>query len=795
MSTLENDEPTTQRATSQQAGTVPATPSSVPRHAEGTTEQSETQTTTEAKQPVTIATTETSKEALKEEAPSATTADKPAVANNLPASTPATSATPSPAIHAATNEQNQPANTIQQPAKTKAEAQPAPLPPMDIDDLLTLKIASDPQISPDGRYILYSVLSCTADSNATASTIWLVDANDNKAEPQQLTAGIYHDTQPRWSPDGQIIAFLSDRTGTAQLYTLSRQGGEARCITTLPQGVTEYSWHPAGQAFLVHSAWKPQDEIQSSTNTVQAAATMTASKAHNANIYKVYTHLNARWDGEGERYDRHQQLWLVPLTGKPQRLTSEPVDLVQSCWSPDGQEIVCCANRRTDPDLSVSMALWILTLATGKLRRLTPEEGLAQMPCWSPDGQQIAYLYTPDQTEASNITPWIVNAHGESNPHLAVPGADAYTSQAWIIDELRSEYLSRPLWYPDSRALLLPFQEHGQLHLYRLDLAQQTMQRLTQGNGRYISPQLSRNGQRIAMVRADWFTPGDIWYMDNNSQRPLKLTKINDPILQSHRLTRPQRIHWQSFDGQQIEGFLYLPEQARAQKVPLILAPHGGPSLAWGDSYVHEFQVLAGRGIAVLAPNPRGSAGYGEEFSRSVLNDWGGADFKDLMAGLDYVIANEPVDPQRLGISGMSYGGYMTNWAISQDQRFKAAVSRNGISSLPSATLLSDQTIWFTLSMNETSQPEQRSALTFVDQIHTPLLLLHGENDLRCPTSESYQLFIALRKRKQPVELVTYPGASHLMDWPDVGTPYQRIDRLHRTIQWFERFLIPTQQH
>jgi Dipeptidyl aminopeptidases/acylaminoacyl-peptidases len=795
MSTLENEEPTVQRATSIQSGTGPATSSATPQPAAGNNEQNKNQTATEAEQHVNIANEDASKEAIKEEVASSTMVDKPVADTNLVTPAPAVSATPSPAIHTTTNEQHQPANTIQQVAKANTEVQPAALPPMTIDDLLTLKIASDPQISPDGRFIIYSILSCATDSNTTASTIWLVDANDNKAEPHQLSTGTHHDTQPRWSPDGQTIAFLSDRTGTTQLYTLSRQGGEARCITTLPQGVTEYSWHPAGQTFLVHSAWKPQDEKQQSINTVQTAATTTTGNVHNANIYKVYTHLNARWDGEGERYDRHQQLWLVPLTGKPQRLTSEPVDLVQSCWSPDGQEIVCCANRRTDPDLSVSMALWVLTLATGKLRRLTPEDGLAQMPSWSPDGQQIAYLYTSDQTEASNITPWIVNVHGESNPHLAVPGADAYTSQAWIIDELRSEYLSRPLWYPDSRALLLPFQEHGQLHLYRLDLAQQKMQRLTQGNGRYISPQLSKNGQRITMVRADWFTPGDIWYMDNNSQRPLKLTKINDPILQSHHLTRPQRIHWQSFDGQQIEGFLYLPELTSSQKIPLILAPHGGPSLAWGDSYVHEFQVLAGRGIAVLAPNPRGSAGYGEEFSRSVLNDWGGADFKDLMAGLDYVIANEPIDPQRLGISGMSYGGYMTNWAISQDQRFKAAVSRNGISSLPSATLLSDQTIWFTLSMNETSQPEQRSALTFVDKIHTPLLLLHGENDLRCPTSESYQLFIALRKRKQPAELVTYPGASHLMDWPDVGTPYQRIDRLHRTIQWFERFLISAQQN
>jgi dipeptidyl aminopeptidase/acylaminoacyl peptidase len=229
-------------------------------------------------------------------------------------------------------------------------------------------------------------------------------------------------------------------------------------------------------------------------------------------------------------------------------------------------------------------------------------------------------------------------------------------------------------------------------------------------------------------------------------------------------------------------------------KVPLILEVHGGPTLAWGDSYVHEFQVLAGKGYAVLAANPRGSIGYGEEFTRKILNDWGGDDFRDLMAGIDHVITTEPVDENRLGIGGLSYGGYMTNWAITQTNRFKAAVSRNGISFLPSASALSDQTIWFDLGMggdNRDADTLRRScsALTFANNIATPLLLLHAENDLRCPFSESLQLFVALRKRKQMVELVRYPRASHLIDWPEYGTPHQRVDRLRRTLAWFGRFV------
>lgn len=658
--------------------------------------------------------------------------------------------------------------------KTAETLQPA-LPYMSVDDLLALQIASDPQISPDGSLIAFTVLQCNADKNTTSSAIWLIsNTTDKNTPPRQITSGEYHDTLPRWSPDGRTLAFISDRTGTAQIFLLPLNGGEARQLSSLAQGVSEYSWRPDGAVILAHSAWKPGDD---------------EDRNDTSNTATIYTRLDAHWDGDGYKQGRHQQLWLLPLEGNAIRLTSEPVDLVQSCWSPDGNEIAFCANRRPDPDLSVSQALWVLTVATGQLRRLTPEEGLAQMPSWSPDGQTIAYLYTADQTEAGNIVPWIVSAQGDGNAHPAVSGAEELTCQAWIIDELRDEYLARPQWYPDSKVLLVPTQERGQLHLRRLDLARNTVTPLTSGNGRYISAQISKNGQSIALVRADWFTPGDIWSMDSSGKNLRKLTKVNDTFLRGRQLIRPRRITWQGADGLEIEGFLYLPPLAEQAKAPLIVAPHGGPSLAWGDAYMHEFQVLAGQGYAVLAPNIRGSAGYGEEFCRKILNDWGGKDFHDLMAGVAHVIANEPIDEKRIGIGGLSYGGYMTNWAITQTDLFKAAVSTNGISSITTAALLSDQTIWFNLSMPDTSLQQQRSPLAFADAITTPLLLLHAESDLRCPVSESVQLFVALRKRKQKVELVRYPSTSHLMDWPGVGTPQQRVDRLRRTVEWFRHFV------
>ncbi len=502
-------------------------------------------------------------------------------------------------------------------------------PSIDVDDLLTLKIVSDPQISSDGAFIAYTVQS-NENSNTTSSAIWLIHSQDSKTQtPRQLTSTgtqKYHDSAPRWSPDGQFLAFLSDRSGTAQIHLLPLAGGETQQVSNLKQNITEYSWRPDGKALLAHSAWKAIDDLtQPDTSAVSVE----------------YTRLDEQFDGLGYKQGRHQQLWLITLDGTSSRLTSEQVDLIQSCWSPDGSEIAFCANRRPDPDLSVSMALWVLSLSTGQMRRLTPEEGLALMPCWSPDGQTIAYYYSQDQTETSNISPWIVNVHDSSAPHLAITSAVNFTCLEMIVDELHFSMIGRPSWFPDSKSLLCTVQERGQIHLYRLDIEHDQAMNLTSGNGCYINPQLSKDGQIITMVRTDWFTPGDIWRMDHNGENRHKLTGVNDTFLRSHQLVRPKRLRWQSFDGLEIDAWLYLPSMQPGVKAPLILEIHGGPSLAWGDSYVHEFQVLAGKGYAVLAANPRGSAGYGEDFCKRNLKDWGGNDFRDLMAGIDHVLATE----------------------------------------------------------------------------------------------------------------------------------------------------------
>ena len=384
-------------------------------------------------------------------------------------------------------------STIQVPVAQEATVPPTN-PFIDVDDLVALKVVSDPQISPDGSLIAYTI-QCNEKTNTTSSAIWLIHSQEGKVQtPRQLTGTgtqKHHDFAPRWSPDGQFLAFLSDRNGTAQIHVLPLAGGETQQVSYLKQNITEYSWRPDGKDFLAHSAWKPIDDLnQLDTNAISVE----------------YTRLDEQFDGLGYKQGRHQQLWLITLDGTSTRLTSDSVDIVQSCWSPDGSEIAFCANRRSDPDLSVSMALWVLSISSGRMRCLTSEDGLAEMPSWSPDGQTIAFYYSKDQTGTSNISPRIVNAHDNSAPRSAASGAADLTCLELIIDELHNSKIGRPLWFPDSKSLLVTVQERGRIHLYHLDIEHDQAVDLTSGNGCYINPQLSKDGQVITVVRTDWFT-------------------------------------------------------------------------------------------------------------------------------------------------------------------------------------------------------------------------------------------------------------------------------------------------
>jgi dipeptidyl aminopeptidase/acylaminoacyl peptidase len=686
-----------------------------------------------------------------------------------------------------------------EPAVSNAEATPAPIAPdapdasqpvehhpfISIEDLAALQLVGEPRVSPDGLLIAYTLTCSDLAENAENTTIWLVPAvpaaNGKNQPARQLTADMFSAMLPRWSPDGHTLAFVSNRTGSMQIFALSLNGGEARQVSDLPQSVTDFYWRPDGRALVVQSPWKATDEQPG---------------AEDESTVQIWTRLDETEDGAGYKQGRHQHLWLLDLEQglSPTRLTSEPINHTQVCWSPDGTELAFCANRRTDPDLSVSVALWILNLASGHMRRLSPVDGLAMQPAWSPDGRWLAFYYAADLTETANVVPWIVEANGQSAPRPATTASQSQTGVEFIVDGLHFSPMSSPCWYHDSTSLLVHVQTHGQIHLNRLYINTDHEEPLTAGNGCYLNSHMSANGRTIAALRTDWFTPGDIWAMAGNGANRRRLTAVNDALIRQRQVIRPKKISFRSFDNLEIEGWLYLPILAAGERAPLVLDVHGGPTLAWAESYVHDFQVLAGLGYAVLAVNPRGSVGYGEEFCRKILSDWGGDDYRDLMLALDHVIATEQVDGSRLAITGASYGGYMTCWAISQNKRFKAAVAQNAVTSLLTSGLLSDQGLWFDLSMGGEEQgpdPETLrrscSPMTFADAITTPLLLIHSTDDMRCPVSEAKQLFSALRRRQHPVELALYPGVSHLLDYPGFGSPKQRVDRLHRSVAWFKR--------
>ncbi|HEX7733531.1 MAG TPA: hypothetical protein VF458_01665, partial [Ktedonobacteraceae bacterium] len=502
--------------------------------------------------------------------------------------------------------QNTPGSTpIQVPASPQPQAAAAgqPNPFLSAQDLVEIQLVGEPQVSPDGLLIAYALQKNDLATNTTRSSIWLVPVvtgtSGKLQQPRQLTASEFHSTTPRWSPDGRWLAFLSNRSGSTQVYLLPLNGGEAHQVSFLKQAVTDFSWRPDGHALLLQGPWKMEDDEQSQLDE---------------SIAQVWTRLDETWDGIGYKYGRQEHLWLLNLEDEQPaaRLTFEAVNHVQGCWSPDGKEIAFCSNRRIAPDLSVSASLWVLNLASGRSRRLTPIEGLAMQPAWSSDGKWLAFYYTATQDETANIVPWIVESSGASAPRPATTISQTQTSIETPVDMLHLNDLSRPCWYPDNTSLMVTVQTRGQVHINRLYINTNHEEPLTTGNGCYLSPHLSANGRAIAAVRTDWFTPGDVWTMAGNGANRRRLTGVNDPLLRGRQLIRPKKVSWSSFDNLEIEGWLYLPPLPSGTKAPLVLDVHGGPTLAWTESYVHDFQVLAGQGYAVLAVNPRGSSGYGE---------------------------------------------------------------------------------------------------------------------------------------------------------------------------------------
>jgi dipeptidyl aminopeptidase/acylaminoacyl peptidase len=656
--------------------------------------------------------------------------------------------------------------------------------PLQLSDLADLKTISDPQISPDGATSAFVVETIHPETNEVRQRIWLVDAL-GRAEPRPFTAGEKQDTQPRWSPNGLTLAFVSNRSGSKQLCLIDLRGGEPRQLTKHPTDVLDPAWSPDGKqlAFVANGAPDRRE-----------AMVLDETDDRKRIVWvREYRH---RGDGRGYYGTLRRHVWLVDVaTGATTQLTDGGADDGSPAWSPVGSTIAFVSDRSAERDWHWGgEAIHLVDVATGRVRRLTPENGRAAHPSWSPDGRAIAYPGNghPHESSPINTRLWVVDvATGE--PRSLTDDLDQSVGQR------PSGYLapSPPVWTPDGRALLYLIGTGPSTHVWRIDLADGRRTPLTHGRFTVQTITACADANRLALSVIDPTTPSEVWIRDASSSdergaRPV--TALNRELRDQLSLTAPRDLQITRPDGTVVDGWLLEPPGEQRGPRPLVLSVHGGPHNYFGDTFYVDHHLFAAKGYVVLYLNPRGSGGKTEAFASAVVADWGGEDYQDLLAVLDDVIerGDPPIDPRRLAITGGSYGGFMTCWAITQTDRFAVAVAGAPVTNLVSAFGTGD--LGATWGVREqggvpTERIEAylgRSPVMHVAGVTAPLLLYHGESDLTVPVTQSEEMFTALARRGKTVELIRIPTESH---GALSGTPAHRLNVRQAILDWLGKYL------
>ncbi|CAN5687204.1 S9 family peptidase [soil metagenome] len=642
-----------------------------------------------------------------------------------------------------------------------------------IDDLHTVKLVADPNISPDGSRIAYVVTTVDKESNGYRSALWMASA-DGGAEPFQFTGGHAKDANPRWSPDGAHLAFLSNRNETNQIYVMAADGGEAWQVTSGPNAVSEFTWSPDSQSFVFVTKIEPEEKPESDT--------------------KVISTLRHKFDGEGFWDGNHRHIFRVGIQGgDPEQLTDGDWDSTQPTLAPDGSQLSFVSNRSDDRNSNSKSDVWVMDIPDGEPARVTPEDGVYGAPAWSPDGSRLAYAGNPvvepyGPTTLADLYVW----EPESDEHRRLlVNLDREPGNSAISDSRYGVPAAFPTWTSDGNAVLSLLSDSGSIHVYTCPMDGQP-QPFSEG-ARDIQSFTRANDGTVAFAASAFSNPTEVFVVSPNGTET-RITHTNDRFLEDVELGEIEEVHYESDPGVQVHGWLVKPPNLNPDaKYPAIIQIHGGPHGMYGVGFFHEMQVLAGRGYVVLMTNPRGSTGYGQEWVAGTLSDWGGADYRDVVAGVPFLESLSYVDPERVGITGGSYGGYITNWAIGQTDRFKAAVTMRSTCNRLSLYGTSDLNAMYNdwefggSPYDNAAFYLERSPLTYVKNMRTPLLILHSENDLRCPISQGEELFVALKKMGQEVEFVRFPDESHGLS--RAGQPVHRVERLERICGWFDKYL------
>ena len=664
-------------------------------------------------------------------------------------------------------------------------------------DLLKFVWAADPRISPDGAHVAFVQVTVNEEKDDYETSIWLVPANGSEA-PRRLTSGT-RDHSPRWSPDGRQLAFVraierEGRPQPPQVYLLAFDGGEARALTSLARGASSPAWSPDGKQIAFTSTAKPDD----AQDNAGKAKTPTSD-------VRVITSATYRFNGAGwSDPERPTHLWVIDVDGdKPTQLTTGKFSEGGHIWSADGTRLFFTSTRVDEPYYAADDAdLYAVPAAGGPVTLVASIDGTIGNLALSRDGRSIAFIGTAHPTpQRSYDQPDLfvvdLSAAGTAPRNLTTKydfdiGGGVGGDQA----PPRGGATRAPLWSSDGRSVIVVSGEQGDANLIRVDVGSGTVSPFFKA-AHTVQSYSAANDDRIAALVSTQANIGDVFVVDNKgapSGAATQITRVNDDLFKNIKLSEPEEIWWTAPDGRRIQGWLlHPPDFDRTKKYPFILEIHGGPHSAYGNVFTHEFHWMAAKGYVVLFPNPRGSSNYGQDFGNVIQYRYPGDDYGDLMAGVDAALKRGYIDEKRLGVTGGSGGGLLTNWTITQTTRFAAAVSQRSIADWSGFWYTADFSLftpfWFRKApWEDPADFVARSPITHVAKVRTPLMLIDGDDDLRTPPSDGGEMmFRALKYLKVPTVMVRFPGETHELSRS--GKPRHRIERLQHIVGWFDKWL------
>ena len=635
-----------------------------------------------------------------------------------------------------------------------------------VDDQFAIQAVANPKLSPDEQWVAYTVRTTSIELEKSETRLWMISTSGGVPIP--MTSKGYSVSNVEWSPEGGHLSFIASKnSGESQVWQLDLRGGEAQQITSVEQGVQSYEWSPDGSKLLL-TLQDPQEE-KDEEKTAEPW---------------VITRLQIKRDGRGYLTDtRHSHLYVFDIeTQALKQITSGRWDESQPSWSPDGRLVAFVSNRTEDPDANSNSDIWIVSVDnTDKgqtLLQLTTYPGSDSSPSWSPDGKWITYVTDDTDPQFSSLS---VN-------QLAMVSSAGGPRKLVHPDLDRN--VRNPQFDAEGENILVSIEDSGERYLGKIQVQGSNLERISKEGYTMSSFSAAASGA-TSLVLSSPHLPSEVFLNDDDDHK--QLTHTNENFIQTLNLAEVTNIHFPSTDGTSIEGWIFTPPGYDSSlRYPTILRIHGGPNGMYGVNFNFEAQLLAANGYVVLLTNPRGSSGYGQDFSMALWQKWGIPDFDDVMAGIDYVLDAGYADPNRLGVGGWSYGGILTNYVITKSERFSAAITGASMGLLVANFghdhyQLGNEREWG-LPWETREIWENLSPFNSIEKVTTPTLVMGGEKDWNVPIQNSEQIYQALRRMGVPTQLIVYPGQPHGLRIPS----YQK-DRLERYLAWYDKWLKGTE--